>query len=88
MDKIESIKERMRHQKWREMYEAYLSSGQIVTDWCSENGIVKKTIYYRQRKIRGEAIEQIEQHDIVPVTAPSAHTYGNFRHDQDQRLRN
>ena len=70
MDTIESVKKRVRYQKWQEMYEAYLSSGQSVIEWCAKNGISKKTFYYRLRKIRSEAIEQIEQHDIVPVKAP------------------
>lgn len=70
MDKIESVKKRVRHQEWRNMYESFLSSGQTVTEWCSENKMSKKTFYYRLRKIRGEAIEQTEQHDIVPVASP------------------
>ena len=70
MDTIESVKKRVRYQKWQEMYEAYLSSGQSVIEWCAKNGISKKTFYYRLRKIRNEAIDQIEQHDIVSVTSP------------------
>ena len=70
MDKIESVKKRVRHQEWRKMYESFLSSGQTVTEWCAENGVTKKTFYYRLRQIRNEAIDQIEQHDIVPVTSP------------------
>lgn len=70
MDTIESIKTEIRHKKWREMYEAYLSSGQTVTEWCAENGVTKKTFYYRLRQIRNEAIDQIEQHDIISVTSP------------------
>lgn len=72
MNKIESIKTEVRHQDWRKMYESFLSSGQTVTEWCAENGVAKKTFYYRLRKIRGEAIDQTEQHDIVPVTSPLA----------------
>ncbi len=52
MDTIESIKTEIRHKKWRDMYEAYLSSGQTVTEWCAENGVAKKTFYYRLRQIR------------------------------------
>jgi transposase-like protein len=82
MDTIESIKTEIRHKKWREMYEAYLSSGQTVTEWCAENGVTRKTFYYRLRQIRNEAIDQIEQHDIVPVTSPpplAATTNGTIR---------
>ena len=69
MDKIASVKKRIRHQKWLEMYEAYLSSGKSVVEWCTENGISKKTFYYRLRQIRKDMIETVESHDIVPITA-------------------
>ncbi len=51
------------------MYEAYLSSGQTVTEWCAENGVTKKTFYYRLRQLRKDVIETAERHEIVPVTA-------------------
>ena len=70
MGRIESISLGIRHKAWREMYESYLSSGKTVIEWCAENGISKKTFYYRLRQIRNEAIDQIEQHDIVSVTSP------------------
>ncbi len=69
MDKIGLIKEKIRHRKWQEMYESYLSSGKNVTEWCAENGISKKTFYYRLRQIRKDVIETDESHDIVPITA-------------------
>ena len=69
MDKIGSIKKELRHEKWQEMYETYLSSGKKVTEWCAENGISKKTFYYRLRQIRKDVIETAESHDIVPITA-------------------
>ncbi len=68
MDKIGSIKEKIRHRKWQEMYESYLSSGKTVTEWCAENGIAKKTFYYRLRQIRKDMIETGASHDIVPIT--------------------
>ena len=70
MDKIGSIKKELKHRRWQDMYETYLSSGKTVIEWCAENRISKKTFYYRLRQIRNEAIDQIEQHDIVPVTSP------------------
>lgn len=57
MYKIESIKKNLRHEKWREMSESYLSSGKTVTEWCTENGISKKTFYYRLRQIRKDVLE-------------------------------
>ena len=74
MDKIGTIKKELKHRKWQEMYESYLSSGKNVTEWCAENGISKKTFYYRFRQIRNEVIETVEYHDIVPITAvPEQH---------------
>ena len=69
MDKIGSIKKEITHRKWQEMYESYISSGKNVTEWCAENGISKKTFYYRLRQIRKDVIETAERHEIVPITA-------------------
>lgn len=69
MDKIISIKTQLRHQGWSEAYEAYQLSGKTVKEWCAENYISIKTFYYRLRQIRKKAIEQIEQHEIVPIVA-------------------
>ena len=69
MGRIESISLGIRHKAWREMYESYLSSGKTVIEWCAENGISKKTFYYRLRQIRKDVIETAESHDIVPITA-------------------
>ena len=68
MDKIGSIKKELKHRRWQEMYETYLSSGKTVIEWCAENGISKKTFYYRLRQIRKDVIETDESHDIVPIT--------------------
>ena len=69
MDKIESIKKKLRHEKWQKMYETYLSSGKTVIEWCVENGISKKTFYYRLRQLRKDVIETAERHEIVPIMA-------------------
>lgn len=49
------------------MYAAYQESGKTVSEWCSEQGIVTKTFYYRLRKIRETALEQAGSHQIVPI---------------------
>ena len=69
MGRIESISLGIRHKAWRDMYESYLSSGKTGIEWCAENGISKKTFYYRLRQIRKDVIETVESHDIVPITA-------------------
>ena len=74
MGRIESISLGMRHKAWREMYESYLSSGKTVIEWCAENGISKKTFYYRLRQIRKDVIETVESHDIVPIISSPVST--------------
>jgi hypothetical protein len=34
------------------------SSGQTVTEWCSENGIGKNTYYHRQKQVREAALSE------------------------------
>ena len=67
MDKIATTKRAVQHKAWAEMYAAYQVSGKTVSEWCSEQGIVTKTFYYRLRKLREEALEQAESHQIVPI---------------------
>jgi len=74
MGRIESISLGIRHKAWREMYESYLSSGKTVIEWCAENGISKKTFYYRLRQIRKDMIETVESHDIVPIISSPVST--------------
>ena len=62
---IMSIKNKVRINEWREMVNAYRSSGLTVQQWCDLNGMNIKTYYYRLRKLR-EAICE-ETHDIVQI---------------------
>ena len=67
MDKIATTKRAVQHKAWAEMYATYQESGKTVREWCSEQGIVTKTFYYRLRKLREEALEQAGSHQIVPI---------------------
>ena len=70
MDKIATTKRAVQHKAWAEMYAAYQESGKTVSEWCSEQGIVTKTFYYRLRKLREVALDQAgSHHQIVPVAA-------------------
>ena len=69
MDKIATTKRAVQHKAWSEMYAAYQESGKTVREWCSEQGIVTKTFYYRLRKLREEALDQAGSHQIVPIAA-------------------
>lgn len=44
-------------------------SGLTVTDWCKQNGVNLKTYYYRLKRVRKAVCSELEQHDIVPITA-------------------
>ena len=83
MDKIATTKRAFRHKAWAEMYATYQESGKTVREWCSEQGIVTKTFYYRLRKLREEALDQADSHQIVPITAnleiPSVHETASIK---------
>lgn len=65
MDKIMSIKNKVRINEWSEMVKDCRNSGLTVQQWCDANGINIKTYYYRLRKVREALCE--ETHDIVRI---------------------
>ena len=67
MDKIAEVKQTVRHENWKRMYEEYQRSGMKVSDWCVMQGLSVKTFYYRLKVIREEMLNETDQHDIVPV---------------------
>ena len=67
MDKIAEVKQTVRHENWKRMYEEYQRSGMKVSDWCVMQGLSVKTFYYRLKVIRKEMLNETDQHDIVPV---------------------
>lgn len=67
MDRIAEIKQVVRRESWKRMYEEYERSGMKVNDWCAMQGISVKTFYYRLKVIRKEMLNETDQHDIVPV---------------------
>ena len=67
MDKIAEVKQVVRHDNWKRMYEEYQRSGMKVNDWCVIQGLSVKTFYYRLKVIREEMLNETNQHDIVPA---------------------
>ena len=67
MDKIAEVKQVVRHDNWKRMYEEYQRSGMKVNDWCVMQGLSVKTFYYRLKVIREELLNETNQHDIVTV---------------------
>ncbi|MGI6636419.1 MAG: IS66 family insertion sequence element accessory protein TnpA [Christensenellales bacterium] len=69
--------------QWQQMVYDCCNSGMTVRAWCAENGISKKTNYYRQRKVWDAAQQQKTEQDadmlgklpsIIPCTIPIATT--------------
>lgn len=86
MDKISQVKTNMRISAWADMIRERNESGLTISEWCINNGINRKTYYYRQRKVReficdhnmdnnhniGSLVPNpVPQHDIVPVSMES-----------------
>lgn len=65
MDKIMTIKNKVRINEWSEMVKTCRSSGLTVQQWCNSTGINIKTYYYRLRKVREAVCE--DAHDIVQI---------------------
>ena len=58
MDKIAEVKQTVRHENWKRMYEEYQRSGMKVSDWCVMQGLSVKTFYYRLKVIREEMLNE------------------------------
>ena len=69
MNEIAKVKKEVKLEQWAEMIRLRNESGLTVTDWCRENGVNLKTYYYRLRCVRQAVCSELEQHDIVPITA-------------------
>lgn len=69
MDKVGQIKREVKLNEWAKMVNECQSSGQTIDRWCSENGINKKTYYYRLKRVRDRICEKISgKQDIVPLS--------------------
>ena len=68
MNNIAKVKKEVQLKQWAEMVQCRNKSGLTVTQWCADNNINLKTYYYRLKKVREAMCNEIETHDIVPVT--------------------
>jgi hypothetical protein len=62
-----SLTREVRLRAWAEMVSNCRCSGKSVKAWCAENGIHKKTYYYRQSRVQKAAL-------AVPVSDKLQHT--------------
>jgi hypothetical protein len=65
---ITTVKQELRLQAWSAQIEAQQTSGMTIEQWCAENGISRKTYYYRLKKVREQYLESVPA--IVPLNAP------------------
>ena len=69
MDKIATVKNKVKYAEWITMVEDCRNSGLPVRVWCKENFVGYKTYYYRLRKLRSMFIEEHKE-DLIPEIAP------------------
>ncbi len=59
MNSIMEVRTEARLREWAGMVAECQSSGLTVREWCRENGIAPKTYYYRLRKVRLRAMQDM-----------------------------
>ena len=69
MDKIATVKNKVKYAEWITMVEDCRNSGLPVRVWCKEYFVGYKTYYYRLRKLRSMFIEEHKE-DLIPEIAP------------------
>lgn len=65
---ITTVKQDVQMQEWIAQIQEQKASGLTVQGWCAENGISRKTFYYRLRKVREMCLDSAPA--IVPLTVP------------------
>ena len=69
---ISEAKRFVRLREWSAMIQACKASGKTVKAWCEENGIGKKTYYYRLKRVRLAALQDPEKAGVFfPVAGVS-----------------
>ena len=70
MNKIEEVKQEVRHREWAEQVKECQGSGLPVKEWCKQNGVNVYTYYRRLRTLREEVLETkgTAAPQIVPIS--------------------
>ena len=71
MNKIEEVKQEVRHREWAEQVKECQGSGLPVKEWCKQNGVNVYTYYRRLRTLREELLETKDTAaapQIVPIS--------------------
>ena len=66
----------IRYQQWVQVIQDWSNSGLTKRDYCRQNGIDEKKLYYYQRRIRSIIASQREQ-QAVPDLSPAAVSAGH-----------
>lgn len=61
---IDSCTRAVRMQQWAAILRDCKASGQSNAAYCAANGIHPKTFYYWQNKLRREATNELERHEL------------------------
>jgi len=56
----------IRYAEWYARIQDWAQSGMDKSEYCKMHGIVPKTFYYYQRRIRARLAEQLEQGQALP----------------------
>lgn len=67
MDKIATVKNKVKYAEWISMVENCQRSGLPVRVWCKENFVGYKTYYYRLRKLRSMFIEEHKEELLLEI---------------------
>ena len=77
--KLQAVNRNQRLAEWSKRVNACRNSGQTVSEWCSENGVVVSTYYSWQRKVfqaiseKAEAcFAEIPVYSAAPVASSTA----------------
>lgn len=80
MNGIMEIRRQVRLSQWSAMVREREESGLSVKAFCKQAGIATKTYYYRLRRLREAAVEQVRskatQPELVQYTPPAEYAVG------------
>ena len=70
MSDILAVRDEYRAQQWAMVVQECAASGLSNREFCRQRGIVEKTFYYWQRKLRTQTIEASAPKLVQPEAAP------------------
>ncbi len=65
---MQKVTHEIRLRQWIGIIKECRGSGMTVKDWCADKGILTKTFYYWQRKVREAACQELTAYQEQQVT--------------------